>query len=78
MKKVVKQNPNIQLLELELDGSHFTNHGMHVNSRGKDQTSQHLAKLIDLIIDIPQPPPIPIPWELMSTELSNTDGNALK
>jgi hypothetical protein len=35
MKKVVKQNPNIQLLELELDRSHFTNHGMHTNSKGQ-------------------------------------------
>jgi hypothetical protein len=73
MKKVIKQNPNIQLLELELDRSHFTNHGMHMNSKGKDQASQHLAKLIDSIIDIPHPPPIPIPWELTSPELANTD-----
>jgi hypothetical protein len=73
MKKVVKQNPNIQLLELELDRSHFMNHGMHVNSKGKDQASQHLANLIDLITDIPQPPPIPIPWEPTTPDLNNTD-----
>jgi hypothetical protein len=73
MKIVAKQNPNIQFLDLDLDRSHFTNHGMHMNSKGKDQTSQHLAELIELIFDLPQPPPIPIPWELTSPRLSNTD-----
>jgi hypothetical protein len=73
MKKVVKQYSNIQLLDLDLDRSHFTNHGMHMNSKGKNQTSQYLAGLIDLIFDQPQPPPIPIPCELTSPGLCNTD-----
>jgi len=73
MKKVVKQYPNIQLLDLDLDRSHFTTHGMHMNSKGKNRTSQCLADLIDLIFDQPQPSPIPIPWELTSPALSNTD-----
>jgi hypothetical protein len=73
MKKIVKQNPNIQFLDLDPDKSHFTNHSMHMNSKGKDQTSQHLAELIKLIFNLPQPPPIPIPWELTSPGLYNTD-----
>jgi hypothetical protein len=72
MKKVIKLNTNLQLLELELDRSHFTNHGMHMNSKGKDQASQHLSKLIGSISDIPLPPPIPIPWKLTSPALTNT------
>jgi hypothetical protein len=76
MRKVVKQNTNIQFLELDLDRSHFTNHGMHMNSKGKDQSSQHLAKLIGVIFDLPQPPPIPIPWELTSPGPSNTESHA--
>jgi hypothetical protein len=72
MKKVIKLNPNLQLLELELDRTHFTNHGMHMNSKGKDQASQHLSKLIGSISDIPLPSPIPIPWKLTSPALTNT------
>jgi hypothetical protein len=62
IKKVIKQHPNIHILDLDLDRSHFTNHGMHMNLKGKNQTSQYLAGLIDLIFDQPQPPPIPIPY----------------
>jgi hypothetical protein len=68
MRKVAKQNTNIQFLELDLNRSHFTNHGMHMNSKGKDQSSQHLAQLIGLTFDIPQPPPIPITWKLTSPD----------
>jgi hypothetical protein len=71
MKKVVKQFPNIQFLDLDLDRSHFTNHGMHLNSEGKNQTSKYLVELTDLIFDQPQPPPIPIPWELTNPGLYN-------
>ena len=35
MKKIVKQYPNIQLLDLDLDRFHFTTRGMHMNSKGK-------------------------------------------
>jgi hypothetical protein len=57
VKMVVKQYSNIQLLNLNLDRSHFTNHGMHMNSKGKHQTSQYLAELINQTFDQPQPPP---------------------
>jgi hypothetical protein len=73
LRKVAKLNTNIQFLELDLDRSHFTSHGMHINSKGKDQLSQQLAKQIDLIFNKPQFPPISIPWELTNPELTNTD-----
>jgi hypothetical protein len=60
-RKVAKQNTNIQFLELDLHRSHFTSHGMHMNSKGKDQSSQHLAQLFDLIFYLPQPPPYRTP-----------------
>jgi hypothetical protein len=77
MRKIAKLNPNVQFLELDLDRSHFTRHGMHMNSKGKDQLSQQLAKQIDLIFNILQSPPIPIPWELTNPELTNTDCSCL-
>jgi hypothetical protein len=36
MRKVAKLYTNVQLLEVDLNRSHFTRHGMHINSKGKD------------------------------------------
>jgi hypothetical protein len=78
VKTVVKQYSNIQLLNLNLDRSNFTNHGMHMNSKGKHQTWQYLADLVNLIFDQPQPPPpspIPTPWKKKCPVLSDADPN---
>ena len=51
MRKVAKLNTNVQFLEVDLDRSHFTRHGMHMDSKGKDILSQQLAKQIDQIFN---------------------------
>jgi len=76
MRKVAKQNTNIQFLELDLNRLHFTNHGMHMNSKGKDRSSQHLAQLIGLTFDLHQLPPISVPWKLTSLGPLNAESHA--
>jgi alkaline phosphatase len=44
LRKVAKLDTNVQLLEVDPDRSHFTRHGMHMNSKGKDFLSHQLAK----------------------------------
>jgi hypothetical protein len=78
MRKVAKLYTNVQLLEVDLDRSHFTRHRMHMNSKGKDFLSQQLAIQINLIFNKPQPPPpIPIPWKLPNPEIINADSHNL-
>jgi hypothetical protein len=78
MRKVAKLYTNVKFLEADLDRSHFTRHGMHMNSKGKDLLSHQRAIQVDLIFNKPQsPPPIPIPWELSDPELANTDSHDL-
>jgi hypothetical protein len=70
MRKVIKQNSNTHFLEINSDRSHFTTHGMHMNSKCKDLTAQLLAKHIGSMTDPPQPPPpISIPWEMKSADV---------
>jgi hypothetical protein len=77
MRKVAKLYTNVHFLEADLDRSHFTRHGMHMNSKGKDFLSHQLAKQIDLIFNKSQSPPIPIPWEQSNPELINADSHDL-
>jgi hypothetical protein len=77
MGKVAKLNTNVQLLEVDPDRSHFTRHGMHMNSKGKDFLSHQLAKQINLIFNQPQSSPITIPWKLPNPELSNVESHDL-
>jgi hypothetical protein len=77
LTKVTKLHTNVQLLQVDLDRSHFTKHGMHMNSRGKDALSHQLAMQIDLIFNKPQLSPIFIPWKLSNSETSNADSHEL-
>jgi hypothetical protein len=63
MRKVAKLYTNVHFLKADLDRSHFTRHGMHMNSKGKDFLSHQLTEQIDLIFNKSQSPHIPIPWE---------------
>jgi hypothetical protein len=77
MRKVAKLNTNVQLMKVDLDRSHFTRHGMHMHSKGKDFLSHQLAKQINLIFNQPQSSPISIPWKLPNPELSNAESHDL-
>jgi hypothetical protein len=59
MRKVTKLHSH--LLQVDLDRSHFTKHGMHMKSRGKYILSHQLAMQIDLIFNKSQFPPVSFP-----------------
>ena len=63
MKKLVKLNTSVNYFETDLERSHFTKCGFHLNSMGKDLLVQQLAIQIDLILNKPKSPPISTYWE---------------
>jgi len=63
MKKLVKLYTNVNYFETDLEKSHFTKHGFHLNSEGKDFLVQQLAIQIELILNKPKSPPISTYWE---------------
>lgn len=68
MKKLAKLYTKVKFFELDVDRSHFTRHGMHLNSQGKDSINFQLAKYIELLLTKTQFPPIPIPWKFPTTD----------
>jgi len=72
MKKLVKLYTNVKYLETDLERSHFTKHGFHLNSKGKDFLVQQLAIQMDLILNKPKSPPISTYWEIPNS-VSTTD-----
>ena len=81
IKKIVKPYSKVHLLENNLDRNHFTEHGMHLNYKGKDQNAQQLASIAEKIFRKEQPVPIAIPWDIppmvpydMGSQDMNTDG----
>ena len=64
MKKIVKPYSNVQLLEANLDRNYFSRHGMHLNSKGKEQYSKQLATIVEKIFRKEQSVPISIPWDV--------------
>ena len=77
MRKVVKQYTNVKFLEVDLDRTYFTRHGMHLNPKGKEFLSHQLAVQVDLIFIKSQSPPIPIPWEMTNPELANAEAHVI-
>ena len=77
----MKPYSKVHLLENNLDRNHFTEHGMHLNYKGKDQNAQQLASIAEKIFRKEQPVPIAIPWDIppmvpydMGSQDMNTDG----
>jgi len=62
LSKIMKLHPKAQVLEVELDRSHFTRHGLHLNSEGKSRLSQKLSLLLRKHTTSNQEEPIPAPW----------------
>jgi lysophospholipase L1-like esterase len=50
LKKIMKLQSKVKVLELNLDRSHFTTHGLHMNSKGKELVSQKLALMVQHIL----------------------------
>ncbi|PNF31041.1 hypothetical protein B7P43_G17824 [Cryptotermes secundus] len=47
VKKISKLNPNVKLMETDLQRKHFTRHGQHLNQWGKELVASELAKIIN-------------------------------
>jgi len=61
LEKLAKLYNKVSYFEADLDRSHFTRHGMHMNAKGKDYLSHQLAVQIDPIFNKPQSPPFLFP-----------------
>jgi hypothetical protein len=81
VKKVMKLQPKVRILELTLDRYHFTSHGLHLNFKGKKVVSQNLALVVQQFFSKENIPPNPIPvlWKdppLDDTIIEIQDTNA--
>jgi lysophospholipase L1-like esterase len=64
VRKIMKSQPKVKILELNLDRNSFTTHGLHLNIRGKKLVSQDLVQLIQQSFNEKQiHPTIPVPWK---------------
>jgi lysophospholipase L1-like esterase len=72
VRKIMTLQPQVKLLETNLDRNHFTRHGLHLNFKGKDLVSQQLALIIEHIFKKEQTVPIYIPWKVPILVPTNT------
>jgi hypothetical protein len=67
MKKIMKLQSKVKILELTLDRYHFTTHGLHLNSKGKKAVTQDLALVVQQFFNKKNIPPIStsiaFPWK---------------
>ena len=78
IEKRVKPYTNAKLFDLDLDRSHYTTHGQHLNSAGKEFITNKLAILIKDVFAKKQLTPIQIPWKELLEEPNQshkTSGN---
>ena len=68
IEKRVKPYSNAKLFDLDLDKSHYTTHGQHLNSSGKELIANKLATLIKDVFAKKQFTPIQIPWKELLEE----------
>jgi hypothetical protein len=73
LKKIIKLNTNVDLIEVELQRKHFTRYGKHLNLSGKELVSFELAKKIEQKLAKVETTPIRIQW----IEDSSFEGNSV-
>lgn len=73
VKKIMKLQSKMKVLEINLDRNHFTTHGLHLNSKGKELVSQKLALVVQQFFKKKQTATISIPWKDPSLVSTNTD-----
>jgi hypothetical protein len=74
----MKLQSKVKILELNLYRNHFTAHGLHLNSKGKELVSQELALVVQQFFKTKQTPTFSIPWKdpsLASTDTEIQDPN---
>ena len=77
IKKITKSQPNVKLLELNLDRNHFTCHGLQMKLSGKELVSQNLAMITEQLYKNNQKHPICISWKDSLFKENNTVTQAL-
>jgi hypothetical protein len=64
VRKIMKSQSKVKILDLNLDRDSFTTHGLHLNTKGKKSVSQNLAQLLQHSLNEKQiHPTISVPWK---------------
>jgi hypothetical protein len=63
MKKIIKLNAKVKLMEIDLQRQHFTRHGQHLNLVGKELVASELAKVINQLLTKSEINPIQRQWK---------------
>jgi hypothetical protein len=67
LQKVMKHHQHTQILNMSVDRSHFTRHGMHMNSIGKIRITEEVAKKIQTLFSSEQVnSSSPLSWKVFS------------
>jgi len=64
----------VKVLETDLERGYFTNHGLHLNSSGKEYIARKLARAVRSFLEIEKASPISLNWK-DDTSLSDQNGN---
>jgi hypothetical protein len=73
LRKRIKQYKGTMIMDTELNRDCFTNHGLHMNSSGKEQLILKLANMIESPIIKNGGSTIELQWKEMETSLQNND-----
>ena len=73
VKKIMKLQSKVKVLELNLDRNYFTTHGLHLNYKGKELVSPKLDLFVQQFSKKKQTGTISIPWKDLSLVDSNTE-----
>ena len=74
LKKRIAPFNNVKVLEIDLEREYFTNHGLHLNSSGKEYIAQKLARAISSFLKKEKASPVSLHWK-DNTSLSDQNGN---
>jgi hypothetical protein len=74
LKKRIAPYNNVKVLETGLERGYFTNHGLHLNSSGKECIARKLAAVVTSFLKKEKVSPISLPWK-GDTSFSNQNGN---
>jgi hypothetical protein len=84
LKKITKAFKHVSVIDMSSDRSHFTRHGLHMNSFGKERFAKQVASQIEILTkpsNNPKPA-VPLEWKEMVTTLhmtpsGNTESNMM-
>ena len=71
LKKYVKLDTHVTVLDVDPDRSYFTNHGLHFNSKGKTNVCMQLKSVVEKLSTTYDRLLIPVEW-IIGREVSST------